>query len=83
MSEGMGMLRDPASMDLDELKIRSDELRRVLNAVELRLEFLDHYPSVKKIYAEATHAASSRLKLYERLINEREGDGDGTGQRAA
>jgi len=79
----MGIFRDPASMDLEELKIRSDELRRVLNAVELRLEFLDHYPSVKKVYAEATEAASRRLELYERLIEEREGDRDGTGQRAA
>ncbi len=81
MSEGMASFRDPATMGLEELRIRADELRRILNAVNLRLEFLDHYPSVKRLYADAMTAASGRLELYEQLIKERGGDRDGTGQR--
>lgn len=73
MSEGMGISRDPHSMDIEELRTRADEARQLLGSVELRLDFLDHYPQIKKLYAEATAAVSARLKLYESLISEREG----------
>ncbi len=71
----MGERRDPHSMGLEELRARADEARQLLRSVELRLDFLDHYPQVKKLYAEATAVVSARLGLYESLIEERKGKG--------
>lgn len=73
MSTGMGAaLRDPYSMDLEELVIRAEEGHLLLRSIELRLDFLDHYPQVKSLYAEAVRAVRARLKLYEQIIDERE-----------
>jgi hypothetical protein len=60
-------------MSLDELRIRADEARMLISSVELRLDFLDHFPVVKKLYSEATAVATARLNFYEKLISEREG----------
>ena len=74
MSEGMGaQQRNPHSMDLDELRIRADEARMLISSVELRLDFLDHFPVVKKLYSEAMTIVVARLHFYEKLISEREG----------
>lgn len=60
-------------MDLDELRIRADEARMLISSVELRLDFLDHFPVVKKLYSEAMSIVVARLNFYEKLISEREG----------
>ncbi len=77
MSEGMGsrQLKDPRAMGLEELRIRADEGRMILDGVELRVEFLDHYPPIRKLYAEATMAAEARIAFYEQLIREKEQNG--------
>jgi hypothetical protein len=61
-------------MDLEELRIRADEARMLISSVELRLDFLDHFPVVKKLYSEAMTIATARLNFYEKLISEREGN---------